>query len=169
MYVQKPGEPIRVKMSFETVATFDWDAFINDAAKVDTFKTTVKALLAAGIAARIPTANGVTSDAITVENLAKGSIEADVTIDTTSITDAATMDTLVGMIMSDPVNLLNANGTTWAKFLADYGLTGTVTAEQIKLTAAAPSNMPVIVGAVVGGVGGALLIAAIAVFLVKRR
>jgi hypothetical protein len=167
--LQKPGEPIRVKLSFETLATFDFDAFIADSAKVEAFKATVKSLLVAGIAAKIPAANGINGEAITITNLRKGSIMADVVIDTTSITDGAVMAQLVGTVLNDPVSLLSTDQVAWAKFISDYSLTGVVTAELITVQAPAPNTMPAIVGGVVGGVGGALLIAAIAVYLIRRR
>jgi hypothetical protein len=169
LLLQKPGEPIRVKLSFETLPSFDFDAFIADNTKVEAFEATVKSLLVAGIAAKIPAANGINGDSITITNLRKGSIMADIVIDTTSITDGAVMAQLVGTVLNDPVSLLSTDQVAWAKFISDYSLTGVVTAELITVQAAAPNNMPAIVGGVVGGVGGALLIAAIAVFLIRRR
>ncbi|KAF6251912.1 hypothetical protein COO60DRAFT_1674268 [Scenedesmus sp. NREL 46B-D3] len=165
----KPGEPIRVKLSFATLPSFDFDAFIVDSGKVEAFKATVKSLLVAGIAARIPAANGIVGDAIKLTNLRKGSIMVDVELDTSSITDGAVMAQLVGTVLNDPASLLSNDPVAWAKFISDYSLTGVVTAELISLQAPAANNMAAIVGGVVGGVGGALLIAAVAVFLVRRR
>jgi hypothetical protein len=169
LLLQKPGEPILVKLSFETQPSFDFDAFIADNSKVEAFKATVKALLVAGIASKIPAANGIVGEKIMLTNIRKGSIMVDVAIDTTSITDGAVMAQLVGTVLNDPTSLLSTDQVAWAKFISDYSLTGVVTAELIALQAPAANNMPAIVGGVVGGVGGALLIAAIAVYMIRRR
>lgn len=140
------------------------DDFLKDATRVNTFVQSVKSELVTSFTANSLGA-GITKDSIQVLNVHKGSIDFDVIIDTSAITDAAALKALATYIKSasSPSALFSSS------FISTYSVTG-MTVTMTQYTAPAPVlPLAAIIGGVVGGVGGAILVAAIAFFIIRRR
>lgn len=138
---------------FEMVANFNYDDFFANAQRVEDFKTDVRTNLAAKLA-------GVRADNIKITRLYKGSIVVDLYIETAGLTQTQ-LQNVAGMIANEAASLFSAD------FKATWGVTG-ITAKLVSPPSSGP-NIPVIVGAVIGGVGGAAVIGGATWFILKKR
>lgn len=140
------------------------DDFLQSATRVDAFVQSVKGELVNSFATN-SVGSGITKDSIQILNIHKGSIDFDVVIDTSAVTDVTALKALATFIKSatSPTDLFSSS------FIATYGVTG-LTVTMVQYTAPAPV-LPIaaIIGGVVGGVGGAIVVAAVAVFVIRRR
>lgn len=152
MQLPEAGKPVYAEFRFEMSAAFDYAAFFADSTKVSEFKEAVKAQMAVGLR--------IAATRISINNVYKGSIVVELSIDTADLTTNQLLD-VVGLIQYQPASLFTTT------FLNTWGVTG-VTAKIVK-PAAAGLNIPAIVGGVVGGVGGAAVIGGATWFILKKR
>jgi len=149
---QALDKPVYAQFKFDMVDNFDHDSFFSNEAKVTAFKDGVVQQLSARLS--------MPASAIKITNIYKGSIMVELSIDTVGLNQNQ-LQTVVGLITTQTASLFTPT------FLATYGVKS-VSAKL--LDPPVPStNIPAIVGGVVGGVGGALLVGGVTWFIIKKR
>lgn len=141
------------QFKFEMADNFDYDAFFGDSTKVSAFKDAFVAQLAGTLQ--------IAASAIQVRDVRKGSIVADITIDTVGL-NTNQLQTIVGTIQNSAPSLFTAD------FLTVWGIKS-VSAKLTDAPGQATNSIPAIVGGVVGGVGGALLIGGVTWYIIRKR
>lgn len=150
--MQVLNQPVYAQFKFDMVDNFDHDSFFGNEAKVTAFKEGVVQQLSARLS--------VPAIAIKITNIYKGSIMVELSIDTNGLNQNQ-LQTVVGLITTQASSLFTPT------FLATYGVKS-VSAKLIDPPAQS-TNIPAIVGGVVGGVGGALVVGGATWFIIKKR
>jgi hypothetical protein len=146
------GAPVSVAFEFGMAADFDYASFFASAEAIGIFKDDVTDSLVRRL--------GLPASAIDITNVYKGSIVVEMTIATTDL-DPYRQQLLLKNLEDNAVGLFDS------EFVSRWGITG-ITSKLLTL-AAAKSKVPAIVGGVVGGVGGAAVVAGVSWWVIKKR
>lgn len=146
------GQPVSVAFEFGMPADFDYTSFFSSTEAISAFKEDVRASLVRALA--------LPASAIDITKVYKGSIVVEMTIATTNL-DTYNHQLLLKNLEDNAVGLFDSS------FVNRWGITG-VTSKMLT-PEAAKSNVPAIVGGVVGGVGGAAVLAGVSWWIIKRR
>lgn len=146
------GQPVSVAFEFGMAADFDYASFFSSTEAISAFKDDVRASLVHALA--------LPASAIDITNVYKGSIVVEITIASTDL-NTYNHQLLLKNLEDNAVGLFDGS------FVNRWGITG-VTSKMLT-PAAAKSNVPAIVGGVVGGVGGAAVLAGVSWWVIKRR